>query len=130
MIGSEIKPGEIVIKDVNILIGLMERRFSPLLVLIISAVAKEFGLVMTESFRNKRHPNDLHGVQPVRAIDLRTWCYVPDSKAYEIMQWINRQWIYDPARPDKKVAIIHRVGNGALHFHIQVHPNTRRRSYS
>ena len=120
-------PGEIIIKDHDILIGLMERRFSPLLIKIIADVAREHGLVMTESYREKRHMNDLHGTQPVRAIDLRSWCY-PDKKAYEIRHEINRRWQYDPRRPDKQCAIIHKVGNGGLHFHIQVHPNTMRRS--
>ncbi|MCG8638291.1 MAG: hypothetical protein MI862_01080 [Desulfobacterales bacterium] len=45
---------------------------------------------MTESYREKRHMNDLHDVLPVRTVDLRSWCYVPDKKAYEIMDWINR----------------------------------------
>ncbi|MCG8642739.1 MAG: hypothetical protein MI862_23635 [Desulfobacterales bacterium] len=127
--GHTVEPGDIIIKDVEILRGLMERRFSPLLITIICSIAEKFGLVMTESYREKRHMNDLHGVLPVRAVDLRSWCYVPESLAYEIMHWINQVWIYDPSRPDKKVAIIHRVNGGALHFHIQVHPNTVRRSY-
>ena len=120
------KPGKIEIKDPNILIGLMERRYSPLLIRIIAGIAKKHGLVMTESYRPKKHMNDLHGSQPVRAIDLRTWCY-SDSFAYRIMDEINNRWEYDPIRPQKKVAIIHDAGNG-LHFHIQVHPHTRRRS--
>jgi len=119
-------PVEIIIKDPDILIGLMERNYSPLLIRIIADVAKEHGLVMTESYREKRHRNDLHGTQPVRAIDLRTWCY-PDGLAYRIMDEINNRWEYDPIRPEKQVAIIHDVGQG-MHFHIQVHPHTKRRS--
>ncbi len=121
------EPGEIIIKDTEILIGLMERRFSPLLVQIISSVARKYGIVMTESYRKKLHRTDLHGTQPVRAIDLRSWCYT-DSQAQEINHEINRKWEYDPDRPDKKCAIIHRTGTGAIHFHIQVHPHTRRRA--
>jgi len=122
-----IRPGDIIIKDANILVGLMERRFSPLLVQIIASVAKEFGFVMTESYRDKKHRNDLHGTQPVRAIDLRSWCYESDQKALEITHWINRRWVYDPKRNHLDVAIIHDSGQGA-HMHLQVHPRTTRRS--
>lgn len=69
--------------------------------------------------------NDLHGTQPVRAIDLRTWCY-PDKLMYEIFHKVNQIWIYDPKRPDKDVAVVHDAGSG-LHAHVQVHPNTVRR---
>jgi len=122
----KINPGELIVKDADILIGLMERRFASLLTIIIYEVAKKFGIVITESYRDKQHPNDLHGTQPVRAIDLRSWCYGTDQAAYKIERWINKRWAYDYNRPERKVAIIHRVGSGAMHFHIQVHPHTRR----
>jgi len=123
--GGSMKPGQIEIKDIEVLRGLMERRFSPLLIDIIIFIARKYGIVMTESFREKRHMNDLHGTQPVRAVDLRTWCY-PDSLMYRIFHRINQLWIYDPNRPDKDVAVVHDAGSGT-HAHIQVHPNTRRR---
>ncbi|MCP3944521.1 MAG: hypothetical protein GY710_24005 [Desulfobacteraceae bacterium] len=119
------KPNSIKIKDSNVLEGLMLNRFDPMLTTIIIWVAVTFGLVMTESFRNKTHANDLHGEKPGRAIDLRTWCY-PEDLAYKIRDKINQKWIYDPNRPEKQVAIIHDVGKG-LHFHIQTHPSTVRR---
>lgn len=120
------KPGTIKIKDASILEGLMLNLFDPRLTIIIVWVAVTFGLVMTESFRKKTHRNDLHGENPVRANDLRTWCYAND-KAYQIRDAINSRWCYDPNRPSKQVAIIHNVGKG-LHFHIQTHPNTVRRA--
>ena len=120
------EPGEIIIKDTEILIGLMERRFSPLLVQIISSVARKYGLVMTESYRKKLHRTDLHGTQPVRAIDIRSWAYTPELLR-EIEISVNRKWQYDPDRPGKKVFLIHDVGRG-VHAHIQVHPHTRRRA--
>ncbi len=119
------KPGEIVIKNPDILIGLMERNYSPLLIRIIADIAKNHGIVITESYREKRHRNDLHGTQPVRAVDIRTR-YYPDGFAYRIMDEINNRWEYDPIRPGKKVMIIHDIGQG-VHAHIQVNPNTRRR---
>lgn len=127
--GHSIGPGEIIVKDVDVLRGLMERRFSSLLIQIILDVAKEFGIVITESWRKRRHRNDLHGTQPVRAIDIRSWCY-PNELAHRIMAWINTRWVYDPARPHMKVATIHKVKGGVLHFHIQTHPDTQRRAYT
>jgi hypothetical protein len=126
--GHEIKPNQIVIKDINVLRGLMERRFSPLLITIVLEIAKEFGIFFTESYRKKRHRNDLHGTIPVRAIDIRSWIY-PDKFAYDIMSWINRRWIYDPDRPKMVVAMIHNSGKG-IHFHIQICSKTIIRSYS
>jgi hypothetical protein len=120
------KPGDIILKDINILRGLMERRFHPLLVNIILDVAGKFGIVMTESYRESRHKGDVHSTSPVRAIDLRTWCY-PNHKAVKIKDWINYNWIYDESRDNYKVAIIHDSGNG-FHFHIQVHPKTKKRA--
>jgi hypothetical protein len=124
---SDIKPGEIIIKDANVLKGLMEYRFEPVLIEIIAAMARDHGIVITESYRPKKHINDLHGTIPVRAIDARSWCY-PDKMAYEIRHEINTRWIYDPNRPDMECAIIHQVNGGAIHFHIQVSENTRRRA--
>lgn len=120
-----ISPGEIQIKDPSILVALMERQYSPLLIQIIAYIAKKYGIVMTEAYRDPLHIGDVHS--RMRAIDLRSWCY-PDKLAYKIMHEINRMWEYDPNRPAKMVAIIHKVNGGGLHFHIQVHENTRRRS--
>lgn len=122
-----ISPKEIIIKDTEVLTGLMERRFSPLLIKIITHIANKWGLLMTESYREKRHMNDLHGCQPVRAIDLRSRCY---EYPKEIEKEINRIWIYDPKRPHMQVAVIHKVGNGGIHFHIQVHERTIQRCYA
>ena len=121
---------DIAIKDKDILRGLMERRYAPILIDIICFVAEKYGFVMTESYRDKLHKNDLHGTIPVRAIDLREWYYKP-GKAAAIEAKINSMWEYDPRRPDMTCAYIHKNrkagpdGTFGLHFHIQVHPNTR-----
>ena len=125
--GHKLLPGNIAVKDKEVLRGLMERRFAPILITIITELAKEFGIMITESYREKQHPNDLHGTQPVRALDLRSWAYSSEAEAYEIMQWVNQRWAYDFTRLHMQAAIIHKTNKGALHFHIQVHPNTRRR---
>jgi hypothetical protein len=117
------KPGEIIIKDSGILHGLLTHKFDSILADIICYIADQKGVVITESYRDQEHKNDLHGTYPVRAIDLRTWCY-DDAMAYRIMEDVNALWLYDPARPLKKVAIIHKTETGAMHMHVQVHPNT------
>ena len=117
------KPGEIIIKDTYVLQGLLNNNFHHMLQEIILSTADKFGLVVTESYRKQKHRNDLHGTDPIRAIDIRSWCYTyPEGVA----DWINETWIYDPDRPDMKCAILHDAGSG-MHFHIQVHPMTRRR---
>ena len=121
-----VKPGDIRIKDTEVTRGLMERNFSPLLIQIIIEVAKKYGIVITESYREQRHSGDLHSTNPVRAIDIREWCY-PEWQAKVILNFINQTWEYDPKRPEMKVAILHKVKNGAWHFHVQVHPGTRRK---
>ena len=127
---AHIQPKEIKVKDADVLIGLMERRFAPLLIKIIVYMANRWGLVMTESYREKRHMNDLHGCQPVRAVDLRSWCYGSESAARLIADEINSMWSYDPTRPRLKVALLHKVSGGAYHFHIQVSDKTIRRGYA
>lgn len=122
-----IKKGFIEIKDSSVLSGLMSHKFSRALVEIIVWLAENHGLVMTESFRPARHPGDVHSTDPVRAVDIRSKCYDGDQ-ASRIRDEINTIWEYDSNRPQMKCAIIHDVGNG-VHFHIQVHPNTTKRSH-
>ena len=115
---------DITIKDQSVLRGLMERRYAPVLIDIICYVAETYGFVLTESYRDKLHPNDLHGTLPVRAIDLREWCY-PAGQAQAIADDINKRWIYDSQRPEKVCARVHanRKTKGR-HFHIQIHGST------
>ena len=124
--GHEIYPGQIIIKDIEILQGLFERNFAPLLVSIILSIAKDYGIIITESYRVKKHINDLHGTQPIRAIDLRSWAY-PGKTAYKVSNNINHTWEYDRARPEKLCCLIHETNRGGIHMHIQVSPATRRR---
>lgn len=64
----------------------------------------------------------VHGQIPLRATDLRM-----RNKAVglAIVDEINKRWIYDPLRPNKKCAILHGDGYN-MHIHLQVHPNTER----
>ena len=120
-------PGEITIKDINVLRGLFEKEYDPILIDIACYISDKYGIVITESFREKLHPGDLHGTEPkVRAFDLREWIYSP-ILAQEIEDDINERWIYDPKRLHMKCAWIHKNRKTkGVHFHIQTHPNTRR----
>jgi hypothetical protein len=112
------------IKNSDVLRGLMSRSYDMHLIDIICSVAAKYGLVMTESYRYPIRPGDLHSTDPVRAVDLRSRDYKPETLCYEIEDWINKTWQYDPARPAMRCAIIHRVAGDVYHFHVQVHLNT------
>jgi hypothetical protein len=65
----------------------------------------------------------VHGTLPLRGTDLR--CRKEDkSVGRRIEQKVNSRYIYDPARREKRVCMLHDSGLG-LHLHIQVHPNTQ-----
>ncbi len=60
-----------------------------------------------------------------RAIDISLRGF-SRSQAESIRRELNAEWQYDPSRPGHKVVPELNHGTGP-HFHIQVHPNTRRR---
>ena len=119
-----IEPGDIKIKSVTVMRNLLEPRINPTLAIILEDIANTFGIMITEGYRPKRHRDDLHGTTPVRAVDIRSWCYT-GNRAEMICDWINSRWQYDFDRPEKKCCIFHDVGYGP-HMHIQVHPHTMR----
>ena len=63
----------------------------------------------------------VHGQLPVRGMDLRVR-YKSIGEA--LVELVNDTWIYDPARPHLRCAVLHGEGVN-LHLHLQVHPNTR-----
>ena len=67
----------------------------------------------------------IHATEPHRAWDVD----IPDKmfqvEADIIANEVNRRWVYDPARPSLEVVVSKLHGTGT-HFHLQVHPNTRR----
>ena len=82
--------------------------------------------IFTSTYRpGPIHSKDsgIHSSDPLRAEDLRSYIY-PDPISME--QEINDHWIYDPTRSEMRVCIYHNTGQG-VHFHIQVHDNTRSR---
>lgn len=57
---------------------------------------------------------------PWRAVDVafKSW-----EEAQEVAALVNAKWIYDPKRPQMKVAYAKKHGTGP-HIHLQVHPRT------
>ena len=113
------------IKNTQVMDSIMSHVFDPMLIKVLKDFCKTTNYTtITEGHRPQRHPNDLHGTEPVRAVDLRSWCYPEPSRlAYDF----NSKWEYDYTRPQMQVLIYHKVDKDARHFHLQVHPNTRRR---
>ncbi len=72
-------------------------------------------------FNGKKH--SVHNVY--RGFDFRSRIFTKEE-INAILDYVNDKYIYDPLRPNYKVAIFHNVGYG-WHFHIQCHPRTRRR---
>ena len=110
------------VKDKSVLFSLLSVEYHETLIEILVWLVGEYpeNLVITCGYR----PGDsgVHGTMPCRAVDLRSWTFkAPDR----VCNYINMVFEYDYKRPEMKVALFHDVGKG-LHFHIQVHPNTRR----
>lgn len=108
-------------KDSDILSMLLRWPMHVNLVGIVEWWLSNWHMTTTSGYR----PGDLgvHGTIPFRGLDVRSWDH-RHPEAIEIKA--NKQWQYDPKRPEKKVCILHDVGGG-LHFHLQVHKNTVRR---
>lgn len=116
---------KIEVKNIDVLRALIRHNWAGPLEDIIFMVAEKYGLCFTEGWRPATKPGDVHCTNPLRAIDLRSWFYEYND-AKHIEAEINRLWEYDYKRPEKDCAWIHNSGLG-VHFHIQTHPNTRRR---
>jgi hypothetical protein len=86
---------------------------------IVRVLYEKYGLcVITSAYRHG--DTGVHGTQPLRGIDLRVR---DDQLGVIVANYVNVRYRYDSARPDKKVAKYHDIGQGA-HLHLQVHPNT------
>lgn len=62
---------------------------------------------------------------PYRAIDFGAREFT-QAQIDAAAEKLNADWIYDPARPGKLVCFAAPHGDGP-HFHLQVHPSTRKR---
>jgi hypothetical protein len=107
------------VKHYKALRGLLSAPFHPkLIALAMWVTARLSDVVFTSGYR--KGDKGVHGQVPCRGLDIRSWIY-PDPQM--ICDDINKHWIYDPERPDKKCAIYHNVGKG-FHIHLQVHART------
>lgn len=70
-------------------------------------------------------PASTHCTTPVRALDFRSRDFA-EHEIGELLFTTNREWIYDPARPDKHCLVCHDSGQGR-HFHAQVFPGYTKR---
>ena len=113
------------VKNKEVLESIMIHPFDPKLIEIIKWIIVDNEKIMaTEGFRLQKHKNDLHGLIPVRAMDIRSFHY---DDPVDVAKRINHYWEYDYNRPNMKVCVYHEVGAGGRHLHIQVHKRTRKR---
>lgn len=92
--------------------------------LILWGLEQDTGLDFTITSLYRIGDKGVHGQLPLRGIDIR----MRDSKiGKDLENRVNHFWAYDPDRPCKKCAILHGVGSN-MHLHLQVHPNTERKS--
>lgn len=90
---------------------------------VMRSVENKFGSqIITSLYRID--DSGVHGQLPLRGTDIR--CRNIES-GEEIANEINDIWIYDPIRPEMKVAIAHGDGSN-YHIHLQVHPRTVKKS--
>ncbi len=91
--------------------------------IIATETEEAFGCVFIVTSLYRIGDGGVHGQLPLRGLDWR--CH---SKSFggAIEEHINSRWKYDPYRPDKVCCKCHATKSGALHLHLQVHPNTRR----
>ena len=132
------------IKNKDVLISLLQWQFHTILQNLIGWWIDNIGSIyITEGYRKKKHFHDLHGSNPVRAIDARSRIYVKPDR---VVNKANNHWVYDPNRPHMKCVVFHarcsecgennqapfhwecsKCGNDITdnwHFHIQTHPKT------
>ena len=112
-------------KDKEVLQNCFRNGWHPMLIEVLAWTGENFnGAVITEGWRMSQYA-DVHCTNPLRAFDLRSWVF-KEPKLIEMK--INQAWEYDPKRPEKNVAWFHEAVPGSgKHFHVQVHPRTRKR---
>ena len=108
-------------KNLNVLGNMLKVPWSPRLIAVFKWLLVRYNadqILITSAWR--MGDPGIHGVIPLRAIDIRSTGF---NNAVDTVNDINDNFIYDPDRPEMKVAIYHNVGRG-WHIHIQVHPKT------
>jgi len=110
------------IKSLKIVKGLFRKPWHHKLIALYLWMLGQFGnekIIITCAWE-KRKGKSPHNVDPLRAIDIRSWIF---GDAKKIEYFINKSWLYDPDRPWLTCAVYHDTGRGP-HIHLQVHDNT------
>ena len=117
------------VKNYKVLRALLSVEYAPILIQIILWVIHRYSeTVITEGYR-QGDPRT-HGTIPCRAVDLRSWIF---ENPGAVRDDINKHWEYDPERPNMQACVYHEVidkktgKSKGWHFHVQSHPNTKRR---
>lgn len=92
-----------------------------LILLVHWILIRETRVYVTSAYR--QGDDGVHGQNPLRGLDIRFWIYANPEK---LVEHINELWVYDPARPNLKVALLHGEGSNK-HIHLQVHNSTKLR---
>lgn len=111
----------IALKDITVFYGLIDHPLHPMLRDLISWMSTRVPKITITCAYEKRPCPSVHNTVPLRGIDIRSTIY---SCPKDICADINKHWIYDPERPEYKVANYHDAGRG-IHIHLQVHDNTQ-----
>jgi hypothetical protein len=93
---------------------------------IAVSIENHFGVEFIATSLYRIGDDGVHGTIPVRGLDLRC----KDQEFGDLVaEFVNAKWEYDPQRPQKVCCKCHKTKGGALHLHLQTHPNTIRRYY-
>ena len=114
--------------DYGIIITSIERTRAEQIVIYSQVINPKTG----QYYRQNEVPLTVHGTKPCRGLDGiivdKNRKIVSMRKHLKIERHINDIFIYDPKRPQYKVAIYHKVGNGGYHMHFQCHSRTIKRN--
>ena len=103
-------------KNLNVLQSLFVKAWHPMLIGLLQWMVLRYNRVLfTQGFEKRDYPS-VHNTDPLRGFDIRHSVY---EDPVAVVDDINKHWIYDPNRPNMKVAILHDVGRG-MHMHMQV----------
>jgi len=107
------------IKNSDVFLELIEKPMHPKLKEMLVWFMGKRDILFTCGYE-KRDYDSVHDVDPLQGVDIRSWIYKDPKK---VEDEINNAWVYDPDRPNKKVAIYHNSGRGK-HIHLQACDNT------
>jgi hypothetical protein len=111
------------IKNISVLESMLVHPAHPKLIKLLTWFCVRYSeTVFTGMYEDRSYPS-VHSQIPCRGMDVRSRVF---RDPQTVVDDINRNWIYDPDRPQKMCAIYHDTGRGP-HIHLQVHDNTVRR---